>query len=83
MLPLPLESPLYPVIELLQRTMRWQTEDDYRAKLSKLEAALANHGMPLGEVVPVFAELMALPLPRTRYPVLEMRPSRKRDAILD
>ena len=76
-------STLYPVIEHLKRVMHWKPEDDVAARLEKLEDALRTQSLPLEEVVPLYAELMSLPLPEDRYPALQMTPQQKREATLD
>jgi predicted ATPase len=76
-------TPLYPVIEHFKRVMNWQPEDDDPTKLAKLEAALRTQSMPLEEVVPLYADIMSLPLPAGRYPASAMTPKQKRDATLD
>ena len=76
-------TPLYPVIEHFRRVMDWQPEDDVPARIAKLEATLRTQSLPLEEVVPLFAELMSLPLPEDQYPALAMTPQQKREATLD
>ncbi len=76
-------STLYPMIEHLKRAMGWKPEDDVEARLEKLEGALRTQSLPLAEVVPLYAELMSLPLPEDRYPALHMTPQQKREATLD
>ena len=76
-------SPLYPVIEHFKRAMDWQSEDDAQSRFEKFEAMLKLQNAPLEEVVPLYAELMSLPIPEDRYPALAMTPKQKRDATLD
>ncbi len=76
-------STLYPVIEHLKRVMGWKPEDDVEARLEKLEGALRTQSLLLAEVVPLYAELMSLPVPEDRYPALQMAPREKREATLD
>ena len=76
-------SPLYPVVEHLKRALGWQPDDDDQARLVKLEAALEPMSTPLEEVVPLYAEIMSLPIPEDRYPALGMTPKQQRDATLD
>ena len=76
-------SALYPVIEHMKRVMSWKPEDDVEARLEKLEGALRTQSLPLEEVVPLYAELMSLPLPEERYPALQMTPQQKREATFD
>jgi predicted ATPase len=76
-------SSLYPVIEHIKRVMDWQREDDTGARLEKLEAALQQQSLPLEEAVPLYAELMSLPLPEDRYPPLALDPKQRREQTLD
>jgi len=76
-------SPLYPVIEHFKRALGWQPDDDDQERLLKLEAALKPLSTPLQEVVPLYAEIMSLPIPEDRYPALGMTPKQQRDATLD
>jgi predicted ATPase len=67
-------SALYPIIELLERVaLRFEREESPEQKLSKLEGFVVQYGLPLAEVVPLFAALLSLPLtadyvPRTVSP---------------
>ncbi|MBI3303769.1 MAG: AAA family ATPase [Deltaproteobacteria bacterium] len=75
-------SPLYPVIDLLQRVLRFTRDDSPPEKLRKLEDVLAQYGRSLPEVVPLFAALLSLPLP-DRYPPLTLTPQRQRQKVLE
>src|SRR5438128_2605427 len=64
------QSTLYPLIDLLERVaLRFDREDSPQHKLSKLEGHLVQYGLPLAEVVPLFATLLSLPLPAAYAPV--------------
>jgi class 3 adenylate cyclase len=76
-------TPLYPLIEHLKRVMNWQREDDAETRLEKLEVALGSQSAPLDEVVPLFADLMSLPISEERYPSRRMTVEQKREATLD
>ena len=43
---------LYPIIDLLQRALRWQPEDSPEEKLTKLEQMLRQYRLPLEETMP-------------------------------
>ena len=75
-------SALYPVIDLLQRVLRFTRDDSSPEKLCKLEDALAQYGRSPPEVVPLFAALLSLPLP-DRYPPLTLTPQRQRQKLLE
>jgi predicted ATPase len=70
------------VIVHLHRMLRWRPDEAPQEKLQKLESALDVHGLPRAEVVPLFAALLALPLPE-RYPPLALTPQRQRQKTLE
>ena len=76
-------STLYPVIEHLKRALGWSAESSSGEKLEKLEATLADQSQPLSEVIPLYADLLSLPLPDGRYPPSQRNPRQKREATLD
>lgn len=76
-------STLYPVIEHLKRVMGWKPEDDAEARLEKLETALKEQSVPLEDAVPLYAELMSLPLPEGRYAPLRLSAKEQREQTLD
>jgi len=76
-------STLYPVIEHMKRALGWSPESSTEEKLQKLEASLADQSLPLPEVVPLYADLLSLPLPEGRYPSSDRTPRQKREATLD
>ena len=76
-------STLYPVIEHLKRAMGLAAEDNAEVKVEKLEASLKEQSLPLEEVIPLYAELLSLPLPEGRYEPLNLNAKQKREATLD
>jgi class 3 adenylate cyclase/predicted ATPase len=74
---------LYPVIDLLQRALRWQPDDTPHEKLGKLETILSPYSLAMAEAVPLLAALLALPLPDDRYPPLTLTPQRQRQKTLE
>ena len=76
-------SMLYPVIEHLKRVMDWKPEDAAEEKFEKLESALKAQSLPPEESVPLYAELMSLPLPEGRYAPLELNAEQQREQTLD
>ncbi len=75
-------SPLYPVIAGLPRQLGWQQEDSSQEKLRKLEDVLSRYRFSLPDVVPLFATLLALPLPE-HYPPLALTPQRQKQKTLE
>jgi class 3 adenylate cyclase/tetratricopeptide (TPR) repeat protein len=76
------QSPLQPVIAHLHQLLRWRSEPHPETTLRTLEAMLAASGLPLPEVVPLFAALLSLPLP-ARYSPLALTPQRQRHLTLE
>ena len=75
-------SALYPWIELLERVvLRFEHEESPPQKLSKLEGFLVQYGLPLVEVVPLFATLLSLPLPAD-YAPLHVSPEQQKQMTL-
>jgi predicted ATPase len=56
-------SALYPVITHLEHLLQFEPDDPPATRLAKLEAGLQPSGLPLAEVVPLFAALLSVPLP--------------------
>src|SRR5262245_59464390 len=54
---------LFPLVDLFQRLLRFEAHETPDAKLAKLEQMLSQYRLPLQESVPLFALLLALPLP--------------------
>src|SRR4030095_16053344 len=75
------QSPLYPVIEQVQRWFQWRQDDTLQAKLHKLEESLEAAGFVLEEAVPLFAALCSLPL-SDRFPPLHLAPQRPKQQML-
>ena len=67
----------------LKRALGWRTEDDDASKLAKLEAALKTQSLALDRMVPLYAELLGLPLPPGRYAALQLTAQERREQTLD
>src|SRR5262249_41869766 len=74
---------LYPIIDLLQRTLRFEPQEAPEAKLEKLEHTLSQYRLPVEETMPLFAPLLALPIPDNRYPPLNLSSQRQRQKTLE
>jgi predicted ATPase len=74
---------LFPIMDLFQRLLRFQTEETPDEKFGKLEQALSQYRLPLEETVPLFAPLLSLPLPEDRYAPLVLSPQRQRQKTLE
>jgi class 3 adenylate cyclase/predicted ATPase len=71
-------SAFYPVIDALEHLLQWSRDMSPEAKFTHLEQALQRYRIPLQEAVPLFAALLALPLPAEGYPLLNLTPQRQR-----
>jgi TOMM system kinase/cyclase fusion protein len=72
---------LHPMLEVIERALGLgDAAPD--ARLARLEAALVGFGFRPGETVPLFAQLLAIPL-GDRYPASELTPTRRRELTLN
>jgi class 3 adenylate cyclase/predicted ATPase len=74
---------LFPLTDLFQRILRFETQETPDAKLEKFEHALSQYRLPLEESVPLFAPLLSLSLPENHYPPLNFSPQRQRQKTLE
>ena len=75
------DSALYPSIAQLERAAGFRREDTAEQRLEKLEAVLAQGTNDLGQVVPLLADLLAIPA-GDRYPALELSPQKRKEKTL-
>lgn len=75
-------SAFYPIIDFIQRMLRFSKVDTPELKLARLERMLEQYAVPPGESIPVLAPLLSVPLDR-RYPPLNLPPKIKKQKILD
>ena len=80
--PFHVNSALYPVIGLLERSAGFSRDDGAEEKLAKLEALLALGTDELGEAVALVAPLLGVPTGE-RDPPLEITPQRQRHRTLE
>jgi class 3 adenylate cyclase/predicted ATPase len=74
---------LFPLTDLFQRILRFEPQETPDEKLGKLERTLSQYRLPVEETVPLFAPLLALPVPEHRYPPLNLSPQRQRQKTLE
>lgn len=74
---------LYPITDLLQRTLRWQPDDTPAQRLEILARTLRQYTLPLDDTLPLFAALLSLPLPDDRALALPSSPQRQRQQTLE
>ncbi|HYU19382.1 MAG TPA: adenylate/guanylate cyclase domain-containing protein [Chloroflexota bacterium] len=75
-------SALYPVIDVLQRVLRFSRDDSPQAKLGKLEATLRRYGLSLSDQAPLFASMLSLPLDG-RYSPPDLPPEKQKQKTLE
>jgi class 3 adenylate cyclase/predicted ATPase len=76
-------SPLFPFAELLERVvLRYERDDPPAEKLRKLEGVLVEYGIPLAEMVPLYASLLSLPL-GDAYAPSPLTPRQQRERLLE
>jgi len=75
------DSALFPFIGQLERAAGFTRDDAHSVKFGKLEALLAPHA-PLGRDVPLFAELLSLPLDN-RYAALDFTPQERKEKTFE
>src|SRR5499426_3092436 len=76
-------SALYPVITHIEHLLQFESDDPPATRLAKLEDGLRPYGLPLAEVVPLFAGLLSVPLPAERYAPLTVPPQHQKQQTLD
>ena len=74
---------LYPVIERLKHSFGWRVGDENASRLAKLETVLKTQSLPLERAVPLYADLLRLPLPAESYPTLRLTAQEQREQTLD
>src|SRR5262245_26264892 len=74
---------LYPLVALLQRTLRWQPQHTPEEKLATLLQELSQYRLPIEESVQLFAPLLSLSLREHHYPPLNFSPQRMRQRTLE
>lgn len=74
---------LYPITDLLQRSLKGQPSDTPEAKLDQLEQTLRRYHLELALTAPLLAPLLSLPIPEDRYPPLNLSPQRRRQKTLE
>ena len=75
------DSPLYPIITHLERVAGLRPEDSVDQRLDKLEAALARATSDLGEIAPLIAELLSIPI-GGRYLPRSFAPQKQKEKTL-
>lgn len=76
-------STLYPLIDMLERfVLKFKQDNDPAKKLTRLEGFFAQYGFALSEVIPVFCDLLSVPLSK-QYRPTRLVPERQKQLIID
>ncbi|MCG8417496.1 MAG: TOMM system kinase/cyclase fusion protein [Proteobacteria bacterium] len=75
-------SPLFPIIELIERLLGREDEGEEIGKLARLEAFLVRYGVDVAANMPLFAALLAIPA-GTDQPSIEVAPDRQKELTLE
>jgi class 3 adenylate cyclase/predicted ATPase len=75
-------SAFHPISELLIRLAQLNSDDSDEAKLEKLENLLQRYEIPLQPVIPLFVDLVSIPL-GPRYAVVEGTPERRKQKTIE
>jgi len=75
-------SPLFPIVELLERSVFAAAGTPPEEKLERLEEVLRHSGLPLAENVPILASLLSVPT-AGRYPPLGLSLDMQRRKTLE
>ncbi|MEE9159777.1 MAG: AAA family ATPase [Gammaproteobacteria bacterium] len=76
------DTPFHPVIDQLQRGLRFEKKDSIAEKLDKLDFVLGGLGLPVADLAPLFASLLSLPTAQ-RYPPLALSPEDTKKKTLE
>ncbi|HZG66168.1 MAG TPA: AAA family ATPase, partial [Herpetosiphonaceae bacterium] len=75
-------TPLYPVVERLERVAGIRRDDAPETKLARLEGHLGETSSDAARIIPLVADLLSIPA-SGRYPLLPPSPQKRRDALLE
>jgi class 3 adenylate cyclase/predicted ATPase len=78
-----LNTALFPLVDLFQRILQFETGDTPDEKFGKLEQMLSQYRLPVEESIQLFAPLLSVPLPEHHYPPLNLSPQRQRQKTLE
>ena len=74
---------LYPAVDLLQRSLRFDLTTPETEKITRLESLLHQHQLNPQEHLPLLASLLALSPPADGYPLLQISPQQQRQRTMD
>ena len=72
-------TPFHAVTQILDRGLGWRGDESPDERVTQLELGLERAGLKVGEVVPLMAELLGLPI-QDKYPPPMFAPDRSASA---
>jgi predicted ATPase/class 3 adenylate cyclase len=82
-LPYHQHTAFWPLTELLPRLFQWQRDASTATKLARIAHVSEQVRLPVEQTVPLFATLLALPVPAAAYPPPALTPEEWRHRIFD
>jgi len=77
-------TPFHPIIELIaERVLKLTREDSPQQQLAKLEQFLDTHQISRQEAVPLFGQLLSIPIDEQRYRPLNLSPQATKQKLLE
>lgn len=75
------QSAFHPIIELLRQGLLFEPNESADNKIAKLERGLKSMGFPLAETMPLFTQLLSLPLPAGYAPLALSSEAQRRKTL--
>ncbi|WP_455204693.1 adenylate/guanylate cyclase domain-containing protein [Kaarinaea lacus] len=75
-------SYLYCAVQLMRRYLELDGKT-HEEKVTELETVFGRYGLNTQELVPIFAEILAITIPEDRYPVVGFTPVQKKQKTLE
>ena len=76
-------TPLYPIVEMLKRSIQLDATASAAEQLGILETRLSSHHFNLAEFAPLLADFLSVPFPEGRYPPSVASPTLRRRQVLE
>lgn len=74
---------LYPIIDVVERTLGLQRSADHARRLARLEEAIATLDLDSAQTLPAMAELLSIPLPGYPLQALGATPQQRKQRVLE
>ena len=78
------DTPFYPIAHaLMHSALQYKPGDSLEEKISRLEGFLVQNGYDLGDMLPLFAQIMSLPPGENSYEPSQYSPDQQRQKLVD